>query len=171
MEEKEFDVSKLYLGCLGSARYLDDGNVEWQKREANPYFVYYKGPSNIFKEKSVGYDVSNNKAYYFFNEARNISDVLKSINEKYIIGQSFPLTTILGKEKSRISASELKRIVCNFNIADALQRDNNDEYLLCLKSVLDMPMNREDDIWYLVTKYIELLAKKNLQNMNKHFTK
>ncbi len=164
MEEKEFDVSKLYVGCLGSADYLEDGNVDWSKKEANPYFVYYIGPSNIFKDYHVGYDVFNRKAYYFFNEVKGISSVLKTIDERYIIGQSIPLTTILEKEQSRISSSELKKRICDYNLSDALQRDN-DEYLLvlknCLKTVEELSDRKLKDNYI---DYIDLLIKQYIEN-------
>ena len=172
MSKSFFDVDNLFIGCLGYTNHLEDGNFEWNKKESNPYFVYYKGPSNLFKGCHVGYDIFNKEAYYFLGEVTGISDVLEIIGEKYMIGhKSIPLKVILGKDIDRISDSELKRIVCNFNVSDALQKKGDDEYLLCLKNLLGKPMNDKRDIYYLVTKYIELLLEENKKNIDKHFTK
>ncbi len=138
MKMKYFDVDQLSVGCLGSMSYPEDSKwPDWNKKKSCPYTIYRERQSDSSYVKREGINVFSGEKYYFLNEASRKSCPAGETQGKYIIGKSVPLSIIFEKDKKKISLIELKSIVCNFNLTDALIKDKKDDYLILLRSCLN----------------------------------
>ena len=139
MKEKYFNVNELSVGCLGSIKYLGMNNgAEWNKKIVNPYIIFKKVLSDKLDDCHEGKDIFSYNSYYFLNEVSRKDSTLEIINGKYTIGKSIPLSVVCGNDMEKISSNELKSIICNFNLTDALIKNKDNKDLLVLKECLDI---------------------------------
>ena len=137
MKEKFFDINDLYVGCLGNIQYLEEEKqYNWSKKNICPYIIFKKHLSNYLDNCHEGKNIFSNERYYFLNEISRRNSTMDIVYGHYIIGKSIPLSIVCGSDK-KMSYMELKSIICNFNITDALIKYQHDKYLSLLKSCLD----------------------------------
>lgn len=138
MKIKYFNIDKLHVGCLGKMTYYgNDRAIEWNRNVICPYVVFSEKLSDSLDNCHECKDIFSNETYYLFNEVSKRDSTLEIVHGNYIIGKSLPLKIVCGSDKEEISFTELKSIICNFNITDALIKNRDDIYLPLLKKCLD----------------------------------
>ena len=138
MKEKYFNVKELNVGCLGSVNYLGSGNgADWIKKDISPYTVFKVLPSENLDGCHEAKDVFCNDKYYFLNEVSRKDCNLEMVHGRYVIGKSVPLSVVCGSGVKKISSIQLKNIMNDFNVTDALIKNRYDGYLILLKKCVD----------------------------------
>ena len=174
MKEKYFDINDLYVGCLGTIQYFEeDKGISWTKKKASPYVVYKKRISTSLDNCHECIDVFSGDKYYLLNEVSNRDSILEIIYGKYIVTNSFPLNFVYDNDSTIISASDVKNIICNFNITDSLVKNKDDSNLLLLKICLaDAKLIKEEkvkeyyvnNIMALTNRYIDIIMRSSFKN-------
>ena len=168
MNEKFFCVDEINIGCLGIINYLGPGKGALWNKKQNPYIAFRKDSSVSLDDCHEGKNVFNNDKYYFLSEVSKKDNNLEIVQGKNVIGSSFPLRIVCGNGKDKISSIELKIIICNYNIADALRKKSDDDYLNSFKKYIDvidqMVDSKEkeryvDTINDLLNDYINILSE------------
>lgn len=152
MKEKYFNVDKMYIGCLVTIKdnYLC-------KKKANPYviFKYVDGKS---KDYHLAKNIFSDDKYYFLCERSKIKN---NDDKNYYIANIRPLVY----DKSKVTSSDLKSIICHLNILEYLNKNNNDSNIRLLEMCLDdvdlmsdgkIKEYYMDEISLLITKYLNI---------------
>lgn len=136
MKQKYYNTSSIHVGFLGYVK-CDENGAMWTKMKDCPCVIYEEKLSETLDNAMEAYDVFSDNHYFFYNSVTNSKkNILEIVNGKCAIGKGFPIKIILDNEKAL--ECELKSVLWNFNILDAMAKKCDDKILSLLKKEMEM---------------------------------